>query len=220
MGAWLLDLARRTAQDWTALALLVANAIAVTLAFFYPPITMSLLFLYWAECVVIGVMKVVEFCFINDERINDEGLMFKIFLSIFHFLHYALFVFFLFILLYLLARAELRVRGMQGFDEMRYFQGFLLPVAVIAAMHVASFFRNFLGKREYEGRTLEQQVFRPYKRVGAMIGIAFVGGFIVTLTGVPELTLLLIVPFKVVADLDAHFRDHERSQERGELRLL
>ena len=204
----LVELARRTAKDPTAIALLVGNVIACVLAARHPPVVMTLLFLYWAECVVIGVLNGVKLWFIRDESI-DMPWQGKAPILGFLAIHYLLFVGIAGLILWQLGEWELKVRELRrGFDWVDYFKGFILPVLCLAVAHVWSFFRNFLGQREYEGRTLQQQQFHPYKRVAAMFGITVVSGFLISFARGPELAMLLVVPFKLLADLHAHFRDH------------
>lgn len=226
----LLELARRTAADLTAIGIVVANVIASALALSLPPILISVLLLYWAECAVIGVLNAFKLWFIHEEDVTDVGLGWKIVILSFCSVHYFIFLFVLFLMLLLLGGAELSLRGVdwRAFDWREYFQVFVPAVACIAAAHVWSFFRNFIGQREYEGRSLWEQNFRPYRRVIAMYGVVWVAAFVVALTRLPELALALFLPLKIVADLDAHFRDHQNKKQKPaetekserELRLL
>jgi hypothetical protein len=219
------ELARRTVQDPTAIALIVANVVACALAVRHPPVVMTVLYLYWAECAVIGVVNAVKLWYIRDERLDGSWQVKTLVLG-FLSVHYMFAVVIAGGMLWMLGGLELQERGMPHvFDWADYSKGFLLPVLCLAATHIWSFFRNFLGRREYEGRTLEQQQFRPYRRVAAMFAVVLFCGLLIIWARGPELAVLLAVPFKLVADLRAHFRDHRRKppeppQYPQELRLL
>lgn len=212
------ELARRISGDASAAGLLIGNLVAVAIALFHPPITMSLMFLYWAECAVIGVFNVIKLCYFApplDEGVELKSLSFgaRVFVKSFtpglFLVHYGGFVFICFTMLLALADHEMRKRGVQNFDSAAYYGGFLLPVALLAAGHAVSFFLNFLGKREYERRTAQDQMFRPYGRVLLMMVVIFGGISLVIITGLPTVAALLFVPVKLLADLRAHFRDHD-----------
>lgn len=184
---------------------------------FHPPVTMSLMLLYWAECVVIGGFNFIKLYYIKPEvdeayleslsagkRAMARSVMPGVFL-----VHYGMFLFMCFGLLLVLADRELGERGAHERLSLGYYSAFLLPVALLAVSHGVSFFRNFLGKREYEGRTVENQMFRPYRRVALMMAIVFGGIFLVAITGLPKIAALLFVAFKLLVDLRAHFRDRD-----------
>ena len=105
-----------------------------------------------------------------------------------------------------MAKAELR--DVKGFDEAAYYGGFLLPVAVLATAHAFSFFVNFLRKREYEKRNGDEQMFRPFLRVGLMWVILW-PSMILALIGFPKVVVVLCMLVKLRVDLWAHFRDHD-----------
>ncbi len=215
---YLRGLALRVAGDRSAAGLLACNVVAIAIAVFHPPVTMSVMFLYWAECVIIGLLNFIKLYYIPlsiSKEDEDEWeqlspgkkMAFKNIRPGIFLVHYGGFVFILFTMLYALGEHEMRRGGLPGYDMASHLAGFWLPVLVIGAGHVASFFRNFLGKREYQGRSFEDQMFRPYKRVLLMLVVVFGGIAVVIVTGLPGMALLVFVPFKIIADLEAHFRE-------------
>jgi hypothetical protein len=185
------------------MALVAGNVLAVAIAAFYPPITMSIMFLYWAECVVVGAFNVAKMQYVpGHDRADRIGV------AVLFLVHYGGLTFMCFGVLHQLARFELRQRGMPQFDFGAYYAGFIWVVLILAAGHAVSFVRNFLGRREYESRSLDQQMWRPYRRVVLMIGIVFAACCLVIVTQLPTAAALLFVPFKLWADLRAHFREH------------
>jgi hypothetical protein len=216
LGRWLLDLARRTSGDRTAIALVVGNLVAVAIAVLHPPITASLMFLYWAECVIVGIFNIFKLRYVPPlnlkasemERMTPrEVAAHQAFTMAVFVVHYGIFVFMCFGMIHMLAMREMG----RDFAAGSYYLGFLLPIAVLAVTHGVSFRVNFLGKREYIGRTGEQQMFKPYGRVLLMALTVFIGIGLVMVTNLPAAAAVLFVPAKLLADLHAHFRDHKPS---------
>jgi len=218
--AFLADLARKTRGDPSAMFLVAINLGAAVVAMRHPPVTMSFLFVYWAECGVIGVLNIVKLFFIPvslgpnaraGPRLRFAAILIaKTFVALFFTIHYGVFLLIVFFALAGIGDQELKWLGVKGFDVKAYFASFLVPIASLALGHVVSFFVNFVGKREYAGRTLENQMLRPYKRVAFMFGAAWAGVFLTVLLRVPGVTLLAVLPAKIIADLHAHFRDRRR----------
>jgi uncharacterized protein DUF6498 len=75
--------------------------------------------------------------------------------------------------------------------------------------HGVSFFSNFLGRREYIGTKLKQQMIEPYKRIMVMHITLIVGGFLTLILGTLQPALLLLIILKSGADLRAHLREHD-----------
>jgi hypothetical protein len=214
LGRWVLDLARRTHKDPTAMALLAGNLIAVAIAVFHPPITASLLFLYWAECVIVGIFNIFKIGYVPpiglkpsqiDSMTPRELTAHRVVTMAVFVVHYGIFVFMCFGMIHTLVMHEMG----KDFASGSYYLGFLLPIAVLAVTHAVSFVVNFLGKREYIGRTGEQQMFKPYGRVLLMALTMFFGIALVMMTNLPAAAAVFFVPAKLLADLHAHFRDHD-----------
>src|SRR5207342_1534600 len=66
--------------------------------------------------------------------------------------------------------------------------------------HGVSFFWNFLGRREYVGRTIKQQMTEPYQRMILLHITIIFGAWPVLLMGQPLPALLLLVVLKIVMD--------------------
>ena len=73
--------------------------------------------------------------------------------------------------------------------------------------HGVSFFYNFLGRREYVGKTMKQQTVEPYQRMVLLQVSLILGAWPVLLLGQPWPGLLLLVALKIVMDLRAHFKE-------------
>jgi hypothetical protein len=196
--------------------LLACNVVALVFAFFNPPVSVAVLFLYWAESVVIGMLNVVKLYYLPQMAMGaseyaalSPGLKLaaKSVGPGAFFLGYGFLVFVVFGMLVQLGEHEMKGRGERGYDVAGHLAGFWFPVLLVAAGHVVSFFRNFLGKREYIGRSWEDQMQRPFKRVIVMFLVMFGACGVIIAVGLPEIGLVLFVPFMLIASLEAHFRE-------------
>jgi hypothetical protein len=214
--AYLRRLALRVAADSSAAILLACNIVALAFAFFNPPVSVSMLFLYWAECAVIGILNVAKLHYVlptgydeaalarltPGERIWVESVGAGIFL-----VPYGLMLFGLFGMIYRLGEHEMQGKGVHHYDMAHHLAGFWFPVVLICGGHVASFFRDFLGKREYVGVSFEDQMLQPFKRAFIMCFVMFAAVAAIIVTGLPEFGLLFFIPFMIIASLEAHFRE-------------
>ena len=74
--------------------------------------------------------------------------------------------------------------------------------------HGISYFSNFLGRQEYRGREISEQMGQPYKRIMIMHVTIIFGGFLVMALNTPLAALLLLIVLKMGADLKAHQIEH------------
>ena len=77
-------------------------------------------------------------------------------------------------------------------------------LAALFVSHAYSFFVNFLGRKEYRGRTMGDQMSEPYGRIVFMHLVLIFGGFLVMLLGDPAPVLILVIVLKIWFDLRAH----------------
>ncbi|MCZ6616582.1 MAG: DUF6498-containing protein, partial [Gammaproteobacteria bacterium] len=87
-------------------------------------------------------------------------------------------------------------------------------LSALAISHGWSFYRNFIGCREYIHKTLSQQMNEPYKRVVVMHLTIIFGGFVVMLLETPLPALVLLIVLKIYADARAHKRQHGADQRK------
>jgi len=77
--------------------------------------------------------------------------------------------------------------------------------------HAFSFYKNFLGRHEYRGRTLKKQMTEPYSRIVFMHLIIIFGGGLTMILGSPTPVLILVIGFKIFFDVKAHLKQHAGS---------
>jgi hypothetical protein len=163
----------------------------------------SVLLLYWAESGVIAAFNALKMIRVGGGRAAFLVPFFLVHYGIFMLVHGA------FLLLFLSwgpggGGADLDPRRVAaGLGE-----GWGFALLALGASHGASFVLNFLGRREWEGRTIERQMLEPYGRILVMHLVLLLGAVPAVLLGAPWPLLVLLVAFKIVADLRAHRAEH------------
>ena len=79
----------------------------------------------------------------------------------------------------------------------------------LLASHLASFFLNFIGRREYLTRSIGVQMFAPYTRVVVLHLTILFGAFVTAFIGQPIGALVILVGLKTLLDLRLHLREHD-----------
>jgi hypothetical protein len=75
--------------------------------------------------------------------------------------------------------------------------------------HLASFFLNYVGRREYLSRSIERQMFAPYARVVVLHLTILFGAFVAVFLGQPIGLLVALIVLKTALDLALHLREHD-----------
>lgn len=204
---------RHDPTSWVLIAVNIAAAIYVA---FHPPITSGLLTLYWCECVIIGGFNILKFFLIPiklgpaAEENPFAGLVLRtigrLFLSGAFIVHYGIVMLCCAALIGGLEGEERKMLSSPGAKDT--WHDLLLPIILLTAGHAISFVWHYLIRKEYEERTISDQMARPYPRVLAMFFSLMVGGILVSVFRLPALLMLVFMPIKIIADLNAHFRDH------------
>jgi len=85
-----------------------------------------------------------------------------------------------------------------------------VAIAAVALFlsHGASFFLNYLGRREYLTASAARQAIAPYGRVVMLHVTIIFGAFIIAFLGAPIGALLVLVVLKTAFDLGLHLREH------------
>ena len=192
---------------WALATLLAANLIPLFGVLFFKWDLAAVLLLYWAETAVIG--------FYNIFKILRVGGLGGIPVVLFFCFHFGMFmsVHLVFLMVYLGGiDSPLRAQGPSPWESLTW--GWALALLSLVVSHGVSYVRNFLGKREWEGRTVQDQMGAPYGRVIVMHLAILFGGFFVMSMGQPVWLLVLLVAGKIAIDVGAHLRSHrgDRSQ--------
>jgi len=189
----------------------------------------DIVFLYWAENLVIGAINVLKMLFASpDPRAGLEdphggparerppspvatratGWITKLFTIPFFIVHYGgfcvghgIFVFALF-----------NQAGEFGDDLWSALPALVtgalgLSLAALAASHLYSFFVNYLGSGEFRRTDVRALMMRPYGRIVALHLTILLGGFVVAALGDPLYMLVVLVVLKTFVDLAMHGRE-------------
>jgi hypothetical protein len=188
----------------SALALILANLVPLVGAAFWGWELSDVMVLYWAESAIIGFFNICKIAVIGRWAALLAGPFFAGHFGGFMAVHF-LFIYGIF------------VEGMQdggsGGDLAEVGQLFFdLWPALLALFlsHGYSFFVNFLGRQEYRGRTVGDQMGEPYSRIVFMHLVLIFGGGLTLILGGPTPVLLLVIGAKIWFDLRAHLKERAK----------
>ena len=185
--------------------LVLANLTPITGIIFLDWDLFTILFFYWLESAIVGIFNIPRMMLANAQSSsvaqekNVTRTSHKISAVSFFLIHYSGFM------------------AGHGFFIFELFKPdtmnltFIWPgVLFLTISHGVSFVINFLFQREYQKVTISQQMIAPYRRILVMHITIFVCGFLISLLGSPQVTLIILVVFKIVIDIMAHFKEHNK----------
>jgi hypothetical protein len=172
----------------SAVALLLANLVPLGGAAFLGWSLSDVMVLYWAESAIIG--------FFNVCKIVVIGRWFALAAAPFFLGHFGGFM----------------AVGGDLSEVAGLFVSLWPALLALFVSHAYSFFVNFLGRREYRGRTIGDQMSEPYARIIFMHLVLIFGGFLVLLLGDPMPVLVLVIVLKIWMDLRAHRKQRMRKK--------
>lgn len=185
----------------SVLALVAANFAVLAGAVFYGWDLGMVMLLYWAESAIIGVFNLCKIVVIGRWAALLAAPFFAGHFGGFMAVHF-LFLYTLFIE---------GPSGLSGSTDMAevvtLFAGLWPALAILFFSHAFSFFRNFLGRKEYAERTVGYQMHEPYSRIIFMHLVLIFGGGLVMVLGDSEPVLLGIIVLKTAVDVRSHLRE-------------
>ncbi len=190
-----------TLTSVSTLALIVANLVPVSGAIFLGWNLGDVMVLYWAESAVIGFFNLCKIVVIARWMALLAGPFFVGHFGGFMSIHF-LFVYSFF------------VKGIHGDtgteDQLRevaqLFINLWPALAGLFISHAYSFYRNFLGRKEYRGRTMKKQMSEPYSRIIFMHLVLIFGGGLTMFLGQLTPVLLIVIALKIYFDVKAHLK--------------
>jgi len=195
----------QTLTSLSSILLVLANLVPVAGTMFFGWKLSDVMVLYWTESAVIGFYNVCKIAVVGRWAALVAGPFFVGHFGGFMTVH------FLFISSIFVAGAG---SGMDsGGDLGKVAQLFFDLWPAIAALFVShgySFFANFIGRREYLGRTVKTQMTEPYTRIVFMHLVLIFGGGLTLFFGAPEPVLLIVIALKIYIDLKAHLKERKR----------
>jgi hypothetical protein len=204
--------------DWlqpAVISLLLANLVPVFGVLLFHWEIFPLMFLFWSENVIIGLVNVLKMLTANPE--SPISWAAKLFFIPFFSLHYGLFTFVhgIFVIAFF---GGAKGRSM-GFPDLGTFWNIMMEnrlggaVLGLAISRGISFAMNYLGKGEYTRAHLQQLMAQPYGRIVVMHLTILGGGFLMLALHSPVAGLLLLVLLKTALDLHGHFAERREFAE-------
>ena len=181
----------------SSVALILANISPAAGVLFLEWRIGEILLLFWAESAVIGVYNLAKMWVIDRLRSLFAGIFFMVHYGLFMAVHLA-FIFSLF-------PDEFGFLGDASSFRDPHLVYLLLALVALFFSHGVSFYSNFLGDREYEGRSATSQMSEPYNRIIVIHVTILLDGFLILFIAAGEFWLLmLMIVLKIVVDLWAH----------------
>lgn len=171
-----------------------------------------ILFFYWFESFAIGFFNIIKMYMARGlsqsktENSRAITIITKIIFPPFFMVHYGGFMFVHLIFVFFIGNFS---SGVINFDNFLIDARLMVfPALFLFLSHGYSFFRNFIGKKEYEKISIVELMVSPYKRVIVMHFTLILGGFIIAFTKAPIYILILFISLKIMADLKSHTKEH------------
>ena len=194
--------AARDPVSWSSpstLALILANLVPLFGAAFMGWELGHVMVLYWAESAVIG--------FFNVCKIVVIGRWFALLAGPFFVGHFGGFMSVHFLFIYGIFVQDLQDNSGGDLAEVaQMFIGLWPALAVLFTSHAISFYTNFLGRGEYRGKTVQNQMSEPYSRIIFMHVVLIFGGGLTLVLGGPTPVLLIVIALKIWFDVKAHLK--------------
>jgi hypothetical protein len=197
-----------TLSSPSTLALIAANLIPLAGAAFGDWNLGMIMVLYWAESAIIGIFNLCKIVVI--------GKWAALFTGPFFLGHFGGFMagHFLFLYTLFVKGPSADPTASASLDEvLQMFMGLWPALLVLFLSHGYSFFANFLGRREYLGKTVKDQMSEPYTRIVFMHMVIIFGGGLTLFLGEPTPVLMIVIGLKILFDVRAHLKQHQPRKE-------
>lgn len=186
--------AKRTKSNWVS-NLLVA---------FFGWSLGEVMVLYWCESAIIGIYNLARIVAISRWVALITGTFFLAHYSAFMAVHF-LFIYAFFV------EGPGAGGSVSSADLSQVGQMFMTLWPALLALflsHGYSFVVNFLGRFEFESRSVNDQMMEPYKRIVFMHLVLIFGGGLTLVLGSATPVLLLVIALKIWVDVRAHIKEH------------
>jgi len=187
----------------STLVLIIANLIPVAGSAFLGWNLGDVMVLYWAESAIIGLFNLGKMIVI--------GRWLTLLMGPFFVGHFGGFMSIHFLFLYtIFVKPQSGMASANDLTEVAQLFYTLWPaLAALFISHGFSFYKNFIGRKEYQGRTLSQQMTEPYSRIIFMHLVIIFGGGLSLVLGNPAPVLILVIGLKIYFDVKAHLKQHD-----------
>jgi len=192
------------------IALVLSNIVPLIGVVFFGWSLFEVMFVYWAENVVVGFWNVVKMATAKPGK-SDSRRMIALFICFFIF-HYGMFCFVHGVFVFFLFGSDFS-GGKLTFQSNPLTLGAILGAAALFVSHGISYFQNYIGKGEY---LKPGDLFTaPYARMMVLHVAIVIGGGAVIVLGLPALALALLVVLKIGFDIKSHKKSHSKSDDKS-----
>jgi len=199
-------------SDHSTLFLLFANFIMIFFAIYENWNLLTIMFIYWCQSVIIGVFTF--FKILNLKNFSTEGMRFsngpalpttgtKIGMAFFFLFHYGFFHFGYFF--FLIANPFFDISSQTSFTGLTI----LIVIVVFFINHLFSFLYN-REKDANKKQNIGKVMMFPYIRIIPMHLTIIFGSFFI-MAGSPQISLILFLILKTIADVAMHIIEHRES---------
>ena len=199
----------------SVIVLIAANMVPLYGAIFLGWQVFPIIFLYWIENVITGVMNVIKMALVSSDqphlKVAKTGtiIFFCIHYGMFTLVHgifvFAVFGSFITPIPPLTEESSILAR-IGGLD-------LLWGVVPLLISHTYSLIANYIGLGEYRTTSLSTLMTQPYERVVILHLVIIFGGILVSFLGAPVAGLVLLIVLKTAFDVRAHLKQHARTQQ-------
>lgn len=188
----------------SSILLILANLVPVAGTVFLGWRLSDVMVLYWAESAVVGFWNLVKIAVIGRWFALLAGPFFLGHFGAFMAVHF-LFIYGIFVEGF--GRGGSSTGGDLG-DVAALFVSLWPALLALFVSHGLSFFANFIGRGEYRGRVIKDQMGEPYSRIVFMHLVLIFGGGLSLVLGSPAPVILIVIALKIVFDLRGHLKQH------------
>lgn len=198
-----------TDAPWTTLpvlALLGANLLPIVGVLMFGWDLGAIMVLFWAESGIIGIYHLLKLAVTRRWLTLLLGPVFVGHFGAFMAVHF-LFIYGIFI------------EGFTGdgpgdslAEVAQVFVTLWPALLALVLSHGISFFANFPGHDAHRAGNLQDEMSGPYRRIAIMHVTIIIGGGLSLVLGSPLFALILLILLKIVVDLKAHRRQHNRAR--------
>jgi hypothetical protein len=195
----------------SAIALIAANCVPLVGVFVFRWEVFSLVFLFWFENAIIGVLNAVKMIFASPQEKAQWAA--KIFLVPFFCVHYGMFTFVHGVFVIVLFGGGMKPGGFPSFATfVKTMRELNLGWAVLGLFvsHAFSLIYNYFVRGECRRAAVTALMGQPYGRIVVLHLAIILGGMLMLALKSPVFGLALLVVLKTLLDLSAHVRERAK----------
>lgn len=205
----------------SVVALIIANLLPLYGVYYLGWSISQIVILYWFENVIIGFYNVLKMLYntkqdigevlVNGKPVQGSLTAVKAFMIPFFIMHYGLFTFVHGVFIFIFFVFSIEQGDIAGSRDIGYL---FLNGLMIFISHGISFFTNYIGNDEKSRTDISTLMFSPYLRIVAMQLVVIFGGMIYMNTGRNDVSLYILIIFKIFTDAWSHIKQHVKLQTK------